>query len=273
MTNRLRRWDGYRWVAVALGLALPVTLLVYPLFTGVWPFTANASGMANFLLLALPALPSGAVSGSRFFALYAGYAKRKAPTDQLSAKDAEQGAQAAVGPVGDWFWSGLVAAGLGSLVIAAVAALGEAHDDPFGVAFFGTLIYLPLVFTAGLAWALGAIIGSLFSLLFGSVLGILFGLAQAKHRRGMLTWLVVAAFLVFLLLYLVGEVVGQEMGAAGPLLTRVGLVGVIVLFFALVATGLPHLLHRLGHSGPANDLQANTTPDPDTQSRSSGREA
>lgn len=268
-------WDAYRRIAVWLALLLPVSVLVYPLFLGAPMFSgsgAAASPLTELAFLAFPALLSGAVSGSRFFDLYRGIAAEDAPTDQLSPEQAEQGADADVSPIGDWLWGSLVAAIAGGVVIAATVAPTQEHDL-VGQIGFSIFAFPFIAFTVALAWALGALCGFLIGMLLGSVLGILFTVLSGKAKHGGLTWLVVAAFLLLLLVSIAGALgvsgtptAGQawlfvaglsipsaEFGAGAALLwvCRVALWLTVVLFFALIAIGVPHLLQRLGIRRPA----------------------
>ena len=265
-----QRWDAYRWIAVWLGLLLPVVLLLAPVISGVRVFGGEptaAFARLEVALLVYPAMLSGAVSGARFFALYAGYAERDVPTDALSPDDAERGAAAAYRPVKDWLWGSLVAALAGALVLVVQVAPTQ-EGGALERVLFGVFVYVPIAFTIALGWILGALIGTGVSVFLSSALGILVGVKRRRERRGRLTWIVIAVFLPVLLvsafgaffvqlppsalyrdawLYLAGMPVSGATFALGPVvlwICRIAFWTAGVLFLVLVTIGTPALIER-----------------------------
>jgi hypothetical protein len=250
---------------------MPAAVLVYPLIIGRPMFTGAPSTMTTLAFLAYPAALSGAVSGSRFFALYAAYAERDQPTDAMSQADAAAAQPAVYGPIGDWWWSSLVAGVTGGIAISCFVAADQ-QRGAFDIIGFAIFIVIPVAFVALLAWALGAVVGTAISVFISGILGIVFGLKKRKERRGTLTWLIVSVFLLFLLITGIGGAgvgsTGGYLGGylnAGPMLylagfpvqgydflwgpavlviCRTALWVAVVLFLVLVAIGLPHLLER-----------------------------
>jgi len=272
-------WDVYRKVAVWAALLLPIAVLLYGPITGAPMFTGDATEGDSALtvcFLVYPALVSGAATGSRFFALYAGYAARNAPTDELTDDQRRAGYAAAIsGPIGDWLWSSLIAAVTGAALIIAYVAPGQAASSGDGALYavaFGALLYLPIAFTVAMGWALGAIIGTGVSVFLSAVLGILFGLRHraANERRGTFTWVMIAVWLGLALIVAIGAAgvrgytafylnaapfaylagfsapgLSYEFGPVVLVVSRVAIWLGAVLFLVLIAVGTPHLLKRL----------------------------
>lgn len=244
-----RKWDAYRRIAVWLGVLLPVSILLYPLIAGSALFSGEpttASTNVAVALMVFPALFSGAASGARFFAVYAGYAQRLDPTDTLSEEDGARGAAAAYGPVGDWLWSSLVASASGGLVLAVTVGMEQEHDA-LGIAVFSVILFPMLVFTLALGWALGAIIGTGASVLLCSSLGALVGLRHRRDRHGTVAWVLISVLLALLLVWAICyglSLAGMHGGAVawvGGIAFVLG--GVVVV--ALIAIGTPPLLSRI----------------------------
>jgi len=263
-------WDAQRRVAVWLGLLVPVVGLLAPLFTGGPLFTGEVTDASTYMtvvLLAGPAAISGAVSGSRFFSLYEGYAERLDPTRTLSAEDAAKGAEAAFSPLGDWLWGSLVAGLSGGAVLCVMVAMTQ-ENDPLTAILFGIFIYLPLAFTVAMGWMIGALIGTGVSVFLSAAVGMLVGLRKQPSRRGRTTWALVAAFVPLIAIAAIGTagvtadipistmdklgyIAGFDVPGAGFVLgpvvlwvCRVFLWAAMALFLVLVAIGFPAYAER-----------------------------
>src|SRR5690606_21338453 len=107
-----RKWDGFRRISAWAGLLEVLAVVVITVTLG-HRFRGggqeDATTWAIIILLAAPAVLAGLVSGSRYFGLYAGYAKRLDPTAELSAADAATGTAAAGSVIGDGLWGSLIA--------------------------------------------------------------------------------------------------------------------------------------------------------------------
>ncbi|HXR45616.1 MAG TPA: hypothetical protein VN759_12450, partial [Pseudolysinimonas sp.] len=195
-------WDAPRWAAVGLGLLMPVSVLVYPLIVGQQMFSGDptpASTSATVAALIYPALLSGAVGGARYFGLYAGFAENHDATDPLDGPERERGNSMSRLLLGDWLWSSLVASVTGGAVLAFMT--GQAQFDWIvGQVAFGLAVFLPIVFVVGLGWMLGAVIGSVVSLLLSTAAGAIFGAMRRRDRHGRFTWLAIGIFVLLLLI-------------------------------------------------------------------------
>lgn len=265
--RRRRPWDAYRRISAWAGLleAVATVFLIAALghrLSGGGQDTSTT--WAIIVFLAAPAVLAGLVSGSRFFALYAGYAQRLDPTAQLSPTDAARGTTAASSYIGDGLWGSLIAGCAGG--IPATIALST---------LFGplTVIMFPLfVLVIGLTWFTGWVIGAVASLILSTAIGIAVGAGRRKDRADRLTWILVAALLPLLLVAIVVPALGIRFadgrvdvwgailavaGAPGadaeftlgdPLywIARIAIWIAVLLFAVLVVTGTPALLERNG---------------------------
>ncbi|GAA3731339.1 hypothetical protein GCM10022239_04920 [Leifsonia bigeumensis] len=261
-----RKWDGYRRISAWAGLveALAVVVIVMTLGHNLTGGQDEGTTWAIIVLLAAPAVLAGLVSGSRFFALYAGYAQRLDPTAELSAADSAGGAAAASSVIGDGLWGSLFAGLAGS--IPATFALSTL----FGLL---TVIMMPVfVLVIGIAWFAGWTIGAVASLFFSTAIGIAVGAGRRKRIGERLPWMLVAGILPALLVAVVIPAIGTRFADGridvwGAILATAGvpvegaefvLGGVLqvivvvaiwltaLLFAAIVVVGTPALVQRRG---------------------------
>lgn len=265
------KWDAYRRISAWSGLieAVAVVVIIVTLgheLRGGSGGQKPATTWAIVILLGAPAIFSGLVSGSRYFALYAGYAERLNPTAKLSAEDSASGDAAASSFIGDAMWGSLIAGIAGS--IPATFALSTLFG-PFSV------LMLPLfVLIIGIAWFAGWTIGGVTSLLLSAAIGIAVGAGRRERLGEKLTWLLVAILLPTLLAAVAIPIVGTRfadghMDAWGAILAVAGFASEgtefvlgealrlfaqaaiwisALLFAALVVVGTPALLQRLAQS-------------------------
>jgi hypothetical protein len=209
-----------------------------------------------------PAVLAGLISGSRFIGLYAGYAERLDPRDQLSQADAARGTAAGNSVIGDALWGSLIGGIAGSIPATAGFTL------LFGPA---AVIFAPVfVLVGALAWFTGWAAGAVVSLVLGTAVGIVIGTRASADRAGRAPWVVAAAFLPALLVTVALAVVGVRVdgapadawtalfvvsGAAipgaefvlgDPLLwvARIAFWLALALFITLVVVGAPALIAR-----------------------------
>jgi len=268
--RRRQPWDPYRKISAWLGLLALASVIVILVtvgnqLTGAGGEQDPSTTWTIVGLLAGPAVLAGIVSGSRFYALYAGYSKRLDPTAPLSQADAASGGSVVNGYIGDGLWGSLIA-GLAAGIPAAIAltfVLG-----PFA------LIMMPVLgLVAALAWFTGWVSGAVASMLVSAAIGMAVGASSLPNRRTRLPWYLVAAFLPALLIsvslaaavrfpdgstnipaglvYLLGLPLDGEFLLGQPLLIVVRVLAwlTVALFVCLVIVGLPALLNR-GRSIP-----------------------
>ncbi len=260
-----RKWDGYRRISAWAGLleALAVVVIIVTLGHSLRGGEQDdATTWAIIVLLAAPAVLAGLVSGSRYFALYAGYAKRLDPTAELSAADAASGTAAASSVIGDGLWGSLIAGIAGS--IPATFALST---------LFGplTVIMLPVfLLVIALAWFTGWVVGAVASLFFSTAIGIAVGARRRERADGRLPWILSAAILPALLVAVVIPAIGIRfadgrldvwgailatagvplegaefvLGDAVRVIAVVAIWLTVLLLAAIVVVGTPALLQR-----------------------------
>lgn len=260
-----RKWDSYRRISAWAGLLAAISVIVILIMFGhdlTGSGQAQTTTWAIVILLAAPAILAGLVSGSRYFALYAGYAERLNPTAKLSAEDSASGGAAASSFIGDAMWGSLIAGIAGG--IPAIFALSTLFG-PFSV------IMLPLfILIIGIAWFAGWTIGGVTSLLLSAAIGIAIGAGRREQFGEKLPWLLVAILLPTLLVAVAIPIIGTrfadgEVDAWGSILAMAGfpsagadfvlgdavrLIAQVaiwisaLLFVILVVVGTPALLER-----------------------------
>ncbi|MFT4259926.1 hypothetical protein [Microbacterium sp.] len=203
---RRRRWDGYRRISAWAGVVQLVAVIGI-LLAGVRPSDEDPAATWTVLLaLAVPAVFAGLVSGSRFFALNAGYAEHLDDvTASLSEEDSVRGDGTAYSWMGDGLWGSLIAGIAGGIPTTAALWVLFASERLDGVTDLGVILVVALValvpflllfaLVAGIAWFAGWASGAVLSMLLSTALGIAVGALRRRGRGGMLPWLVVAAFL------------------------------------------------------------------------------
>lgn len=186
-------WDAYRRISAWMGLAAFVSVIVILATVGTQLGGTAGEGQSPtttltiVILLSAPAVLAGLVSGSRFYALYAGYSRRLDPTALLSAADVARGNSVNSGFIGDGLWGSLIA-GIATAVPGTIA---------FAV-FLGpvAVIGLPVLALVGaIAWFTGWVIGAVAGMLISAAIGIAVGAASNPRSRNRLPWFLVAAFL------------------------------------------------------------------------------
>jgi len=273
-----RRWDGYRRISAWAGLLEAAAVIA-----AVSAFGSRLTGdgpdpgttWAIVLLLGAPAVLAGLVSGSRYFGLYAGYARRLDPTAALSDADSARGASAASSVIGDALWGTLIA-GCAGAIPATVA-----FTQLVGVA---AVIMLPLfALVIGIAWFTGWAAGAVASLVLSTALGIVVGV-RGRARR--LPWLVVAVLLPALLVAVAVPVAGvrfadERLDAWGAIvvvagapaadsgftlgepalwIARIAIWLTVVLLGVLVVVGTPALLRRRGEISGSRPSRSDRRP-------------
>lgn len=265
-----RKWDGYRRISAWAGLleALAVVVIIVTLGHNLRGGEQDdATTWAIIIVLAAPAVLAGLVSGSRYFALYAGYARRLDPTAELSAADAASGTAAASSVIGDGLWSSLIAGIAGS--IPATLALST---------LFGplTVIMLPVfLLVIAIAWFTGWVVGAVASLFFSTAIGIAVGAGRREHGGRRLPWILAAAILPALLVAVVVPAIGTRfadgradvwgavlatagvplegsefvLGDAVQVIAVVAIWLTVLLFAVIVVVGTPALLQRAERRG------------------------
>jgi hypothetical protein len=272
--RRHRPWDAYRRISAWAGLleAVAAILLLLTLGDRLAGDEQDDSTTATIILfLAAPAVLAGLVSGSRFFALYAGYAERLDPTAALSPADAARGGDAASSYIGDGMWGSLIAGCAGG--VPATVAFSSLFG-PFAV------IALPIfVLVVGLTWFTGWVIGALASLILSTAIGIAVGVGRRDRPTHRLPFILVAIFLPVLLVAVAVPAIGVRVadgrldvwgaihpaagvpmeGAAFTLgdpvlwIVRLAIWVAVVLFAALVVAGTPALLRRRAAKGTGDE--------------------
>ncbi len=261
------KWDSYRKISAWAGLIAAVAVIVIIVTLGHdlrgGPQEPTTT-WAIIIILCAPAILAGLVSGSRYYALYAGYAERLDPTAQLSAEDSATGGAAASSFIGDAIWGSLIAGIAGG--IPAVFGLSTLFG-PFSV------LMLPLfVLIIAIAWFTGWTIGAVPSLLLSTAFGIAMGAGRRERVSERLPWLLVAILLPMLLIAVAIPIIGVRftngqtdawgailatsgfpvagtefmLGEPLRMIAQVAIWIAAVLFAILVVVGTPALLARLG---------------------------
>jgi hypothetical protein len=264
--SRRRTWDGQRRISAWAGL-LELFAVIAVIVTLGGRLTGGeqdrATTWAIVVMLVAPAILAGLVSGSRYFELYAGYARRLDPTAQLSEADSVRGATAASSVIGDAMWGSLIAGVAGAVPATIGLAIFLGPAAVIGLPVFALVV--------GIAWFTGWVIGAVASLLLSTAAGIVVGARRREGGRGRLPWMLVAALLPVLLVAVVlpaigvryadGRVdvwgailaviglpfAGAEFVLGDPLLwvARIAIWLTVVLIAVLVVVGTPALLRRV----------------------------